>query len=259
MAEAVRDGSPRHPAGRRRQRDAAEPALRRTLAFVRAAAARAAARRQRLLRRLSAGRGGLLDGRRATTHWGRADDFAPALSAGAAGAGPHLRARRRGLDLGRDHRRHRPGAGPDRRRPGRGRSPSATAQQLVVHHRRPGGQSQFSALLEMGGPEGPVRRAAGLGARAAGRAADRRAAGRPGRDEPAPLRPRLHRRDRRHAGQGGRAAAPGGGARARRGRHGADRPRRRAPGFGDPERMRRAFLRAFGQPPQALRRAAKAA
>ena len=29
-------------------------------------------------------------------------------------------------------------------------------------------------------------------------------------------------------------------------------------GFGDPERMRRAFIRAFGQPPQALRRAAKA-
>jgi transcriptional regulator GlxA family with amidase domain len=28
-------------------------------------------------------------------------------------------------------------------------------------------------------------------------------------------------------------------------------------GFGDPERMRRAFLRAFGQPPQALRRLAK--
>jgi transcriptional regulator GlxA family with amidase domain len=29
-------------------------------------------------------------------------------------------------------------------------------------------------------------------------------------------------------------------------------------GFRDPERMRRAFLRAFGQPPQALRRAARA-
>jgi transcriptional regulator GlxA family with amidase domain len=28
-------------------------------------------------------------------------------------------------------------------------------------------------------------------------------------------------------------------------------------GFGDPERMRHAYLRAFGQPPQALRRAAK--
>ena len=28
-------------------------------------------------------------------------------------------------------------------------------------------------------------------------------------------------------------------------------------GFGDPERMRRAFIRNFGQPPQALRRTAK--
>ena len=28
-------------------------------------------------------------------------------------------------------------------------------------------------------------------------------------------------------------------------------------GFGDPERMRRAFIRAFGQPPQALRRNAR--
>jgi len=30
-------------------------------------------------------------------------------------------------------------------------------------------------------------------------------------------------------------------------------------GFADPERMRRAFLRAFGQPPQAIRRGAKRA
>jgi transcriptional regulator GlxA family with amidase domain len=30
------------------------------------------------------------------------------------------------------------------------------------------------------------------------------------------------------------------------------------PGFRDPERMRRAFIRAFGQPPQSLRRAARA-
>ena len=29
-------------------------------------------------------------------------------------------------------------------------------------------------------------------------------------------------------------------------------------GFRDPERMRRAFIHAFGQPPQALRRAARA-
>jgi transcriptional regulator GlxA family with amidase domain len=29
-------------------------------------------------------------------------------------------------------------------------------------------------------------------------------------------------------------------------------------GFGDPDRMRRAFLRAFGQPPQVIRRSARA-
>jgi transcriptional regulator GlxA family with amidase domain len=29
-------------------------------------------------------------------------------------------------------------------------------------------------------------------------------------------------------------------------------------GFRDPERMRRAFMRAFGQPPQSLRHAARA-
>jgi transcriptional regulator GlxA family with amidase domain len=28
-------------------------------------------------------------------------------------------------------------------------------------------------------------------------------------------------------------------------------------GFGDPERMRRAFLRAFGQPPQGIRRSTR--
>jgi len=32
-----------------------------------------------------------------------------------------------------------------------------------------------------------------------------------------------------------------------------------AAGFRDPERMRRAFIRSFGQPPQAMRRAARAA
>jgi transcriptional regulator GlxA family with amidase domain len=32
----------------------------------------------------------------------------------------------------------------------------------------------------------------------------------------------------------------------------------RSTGFRDPERMRRAFIRAFGQPPQSLRRAARA-
>src|SRR5690606_23560541 len=34
----------------------------------------------------------------------------------------------------------------------------AVAQQLVVYHRRPGGQSQFSALVEMGGQGGRFAR-----------------------------------------------------------------------------------------------------
>ncbi|HKR89535.1 MAG TPA: DJ-1/PfpI family protein [Phenylobacterium sp.] len=61
---------------------------------------------------------GLLDGRRATTHWGGLGALRAALSPGAARAGPHLCAGRAGLDLGRDHRRHRPGAGADRGGPG---------------------------------------------------------------------------------------------------------------------------------------------
>src|SRR3569623_2577423 len=36
-----------------------------------------------------------------------------------------------------------------------------TAQQLVVHSRRPGGQSQFSGLLEMGGESGRIARVVG--------------------------------------------------------------------------------------------------
>jgi transcriptional regulator GlxA family with amidase domain len=36
------------------------------------------------------------------------------------------------------------------------------------------------------------------------------------------------------------------------------RQRVQSTGFRDPERMRRAFIRAFGQPPQSLRRAARA-
>jgi len=41
------------------------------------------------------------------------------------------------------------------------------------------------------------------------------------------------------------------------GRHSVDAIARET-GFGDRERMRRAFLRAFGQPPQAMLRAVRA-
>ncbi|HEU4968769.1 AraC family transcriptional regulator, partial [Sphingomonas sp.] len=92
---------------------------------------------------------GLLDGRRATTHWASADDFSrryPRVeldadrifirdgdiwtSAGVS-AGVDLALALIGDDLGSEVGRR-------------------TAQQLVVHQRRPGGQSQFSALVELG-------------------------------------------------------------------------------------------------------------
>ena len=82
-----------------------------------------------------------------------------------------------------------------------------TAQQLVVYRRRPGGQSQFSALLEMERPGRALRFADRLGARTPGRAARCRAPGGAGGDEPAQFRPPLPRRDRAHAGPRDRAAS----------------------------------------------------
>ncbi len=96
---------------------------------------------------------GLLDGKLATTHWSRSTDFArkfPAVrldadrifvksgklwtSAGIT-AGIDLALAMIGEDVGESIARR-------------------TAQQLVVYHRRPGGQSQFSALLELGAAQG---------------------------------------------------------------------------------------------------------
>jgi transcriptional regulator GlxA family with amidase domain len=91
---------------------------------------------------------GLLNGRRATTHWSRSADFAQAYPA------VHLDADRifvkdgkiwssagitAGIDLSLALIAEDLGEAVARR----------TAQQLVVYYRRPGGQSQFSALLEI--------------------------------------------------------------------------------------------------------------
>jgi transcriptional regulator GlxA family with amidase domain len=200
---------------------------------------------------------GLLDGRRATTHWSRTVEFSEKFpkvrldpdrifirdeniwtSAGIT-AGIDLSLALIAEDLGEEVAR-------------------AVARQLVVYRRRPGGQSQFSALIEMERPEGRFSALIGWAReRLHEELSVERLAERAG------MSPR-HFSRRFHAETG---VAP---ARAmERLRVEAARERVEAGedpieslaatfGFGDPERMRRAFLRAFGQPPQALRRSAKA-
>ena len=199
---------------------------------------------------------GLLDGRRATTHWARSDDFArryPKVrlqpdrifvregevwtSAGIT-AGIDLALALIEDDLGCEIARQ-------------------TAQQLVVHQRRPGGQSQFSALLDMGGPRARFaelldwmreRLAEPLGVeRLAERAAmSPRNFARAFAAETGVTPAKAVERLRLEAAR----------VRVETGREPIDRVAESS-GFRDPERMRRAFLRAFGQPPQALRRAAR--
>ncbi|MBS0295358.1 MAG: GlxA family transcriptional regulator [Proteobacteria bacterium] len=135
----------------------------------------------------------------------------------------------------------------------------AVAQELVVFHRRPGGQSQYSALLELESPQGRFaallgwmreRLAEPLGVErlAAEAAMSPRNFARAFLAETGSTPAKAVERLRVEAA---RALVEAEGqpieAVAQR------------TGFGDPERMRRAFLRAFGQPPQALRRGARSA
>lgn len=198
---------------------------------------------------------GLLDGRRATTHWASTDRFArlyPRVkldaerifvrdghvwtSAGIS-AGIDLALALIEDDLGPDVARR-------------------TAQQLVVHQRRPGGQSQFSALVELGGRTGrfvelidwmrvhlaeplTVERLAdhaGMSPRNFARAFTAETGA-----TPAKAVERLRLEIARTAVETTHMPL--------------DRIAEDV-GFGDPGRMRRAFLRSLGQPPQALRRAA---
>jgi transcriptional regulator GlxA family with amidase domain len=235
-----------------------DPAL---LASVGAAAARAARVASVCSGAFILAAAGLLDGRRATTHWSRTTDFArrfPAVrlepdrifvrdndaggevwSSGGITAGIDLSLAMIAEDVGEEIARR-------------------TAQQLVVYRRRPGGQSQFSALLELERPDARFgallgwareRLAEPLGVE---RLADRAA-----------MSPRHFARA--FAAETGvtpakaveRLRVEAARARIEAGPEPIDRIAAGV-GFGDPERMRRAFLRAFGQPPQALRRAARA-
>ena len=199
---------------------------------------------------------GLLDGRRATTHWGHARalqrqyprvlveedrifsvDGNVWTSAGMS-AGVDLALALVEEDFGQDVAK-------------------SVARKLVVYLRRAGGQSQFSTLLELEPRSDRVRRAlvyAKENLRQDLSVEDLAAA--------AHLSPRQFSRVfRQETGQSPAKAVEHLRLEAARvmmeeGRHPMEVIARET-GFADRERMRRAFLRRYGQPPQVIRRAAE--
>lgn len=195
---------------------------------------------------------GLLDGLRATTHWIVCADFAARFpkvklesdrifirqgriwtSAGVT-AGIDLALALIADDLGETVARR-------------------VAQRLVVYYRRPGGQSQFSALLEMGGSD---KRFDALLAWAGEHLKDRLDVERLA--ERAGMSPRNFARA--FVAEVGTTPARAieklrvEAARARlESRHESVEAVARAVGFGSAERMRRAFTRAFGHSPKVFR------
>ncbi|HTV85280.1 MAG TPA: GlxA family transcriptional regulator [Dyella sp.] len=196
---------------------------------------------------------GLLDGRRATTHWLLARqlqqsfpkvkmeedrifiiDGAIWTSAGMS-AGIDLALAMVEKDLGADVARK-------------------VAQKLVLYHRRSGGQSQFSALLDLAPKSDRIQNALTYA-----KSHLRSALSVEELADAANLSPRQFSRTfRAETGQSPAKAVENLRLEAARlmmeqTRHPIEVVARES-GFADRERMRRAFLRAFGQPPQALRR-----
>jgi transcriptional regulator GlxA family with amidase domain len=199
----------------------------------------------------------LLDGRRATTHWRRTRHFLGAYprvklepdrifvrdgniwSSAGITAGIDLALAMATEDFGEEIARQ-------------------TARQLVLYHRRSGGQSQFSSLLELKAPSGrfgalltwarehleapltveDLAEQAGMSSRHFARAFIAETGTTPSKAIER-LRIEVARQRVQSTGEAIERVA-------------------QQTGFRDPERMRRAFIRAFGQPPQSLRRAARA-
>jgi len=199
---------------------------------------------------------GVLDGRRATTHWLLARELQSRypkirleedrifIIDGSVWSSAGMTA---GVDLAlamieKDH-------GADVAR--------AVARKLVVYHRRAGGQSQFSALLELEPKSDRIQKAL---AHARGNLKNTLSVEELA--EAAALSPRQFSRTfRAETGQSPAKAVENLRLEAARlmmeqGRHPIDVVATET-GFADRERMRRAFLRAFGQPPQAIRRNAQ--
>ena len=200
---------------------------------------------------------GLLDGRRATTHWNRARELqarfpkvkveedrifiidGPVWTSAGMTAGIDLALAMIEQDLGADVAR-------------------AVARKLVVYHRRAGGQSQFSALLDLEPKSDRIQSALTYAKRNLEKPLTvRELAG------AAHLSPRqFSRAFRAETGQSPAKAVEHLRVEAARlmmeqSRHPIDVIARQT-GFAERDRMRRAFLRAFGQPPQVFRRNARA-
>jgi transcriptional regulator GlxA family with amidase domain len=200
---------------------------------------------------------GLLDGRRATTHWAFARDLQarfPKLKVeedrifiidGSIWTSAGMTA---GIDLALGMIEKDFGLELSR----------SVARKLVVYHRRAGGQSQHSALLDMDAKSDRIQTVLTYARRNL-----RKSLSVEELAEVAHLSPRqFSRAFHTETGQSPAKAIEHLRVEAARlmmeeSRHPIDVVARET-GFADRERMRRAFLRAFGQPPQAIRRNATA-
>ncbi|GLS46220.1 GlxA family transcriptional regulator [Methylobacterium brachythecii] len=204
------------------------------------------------------GEAGLLDGRRVTTHWMHARELqqqfpkctadvdcifindGPIWTSAGMSAGIDLALALIEADLGQE-------------------VVQAVAKKLVLYHRRAGGQSQFSTLLELEPKSDRIQSALTYAKRNLHRPLSVEELA-----EAARLSPRQFSRVF-HAETGQSPAKAVENLRVEAARVMMERSRHPIDvvadqtGFADRNRMRRAFLRAFGQPPQVIRRNARSA